>query len=66
MAASYYTFAEEKRPWREIANDLVNEQDTKKIIQLSRELNESLLEDQNSLAKERENLVATERQRPRD
>jgi len=51
MASGDHTLAEERRPWRDIANDLVNEQETEKIIQLSKELNESLLEDQGSLAK---------------
>jgi hypothetical protein len=51
MATGYRTYGEEKRPWREIANDLVNEQETEKIIELSKELNDSLLDDQGSLAK---------------
>lgn len=51
MSGGYHVFTEEKRPWREIANDLLHEQETEKIIQLSKELNESLLEDQHPLPK---------------
>lgn len=42
-----------KRNWREVAVDLSKEHDPQKIITLSRELNETMLEDERRKAQER-------------